>query len=482
MMISCKRPNFVMPRLVASALLMTAVTWPTLAAADVEIETEAVRDYQLPGDFDISGAQVLLGADGSTLLTNTMGMIADEARCAVVVATDSEARLVEYRYDGAPTQCNGVIAHPDGGFFVRGSNPAAMEGEVSGVTAYIGPDDNEVWAIADQTLVDANPEPNGTGEFRGAYETPHPAMAYSPELDKLLAFTVGKLTIGSDEKFLSQAHVVNVESGTLTKSGQTFGLSGVGLVGGTTVRASDGHFLIYYYSSGDRGAFFYDYNGRQDIEFFKPRGEDWDDRFVSRMVYENELLHLLWTPTGSDDPQTRVTATTDAGAELWSVNFEPEYIFAGGKSVDLGRPLSMWVGAENTVILHQGGDQLYLRVLDVNGDSPGVARLEGATEFAPVAIVNGSGGSLKLISFDSDTRQVYEDALTFVDVEDFDPDAGIPDGGIPGDVGIPADIGIKEVLEAAGCCATISGHRQSPAPFGLLALLFLFVRRRDRSA
>jgi hypothetical protein len=463
-------------------LFCAALAWPQSAGADVEIETEAVRDYQLPGAFDISGAQILLGADGATLLVNTIGSNAEDASCGVVVATDADARLVSYRYDGAPTQCNGVIAHPDGGFFVRGSNPAAVEGEVTGVTAYIGADDAETWAIPDQTLVDATPEPNGTGEFRGAYETPHPAMAYSPELDKLLGFTIGKLTIGNDEKFLSQAHVVNVESGTLTKSGQTFGLSGVGLVGGTTVRASDGHFLIYYYSSGDRGAFFYDYNGREEISFFKPRGEDWDDRFVSRMVYQNELLHLLWSPSDAEDAQTRVTATTDEGAELWSSTFEPTYRFAGGKEVELGRPVSMWVGAENTVILYQGTDmKFYLRVLDINGESPGVARLEGAVEFAPVAIVNGSEGSLKLLSFDDSSRHIYEHTMTFTDVEDFDPDAGIPDGGIPGDVGIPADIGLKEVLDAAGCCATIAGRRFGAAPLGVLVVLFLFVRRRRRN-
>lgn len=466
-----------LPAFILSALL----TWPAAASADVDIETTPVRNYQLPGGFDISGAQVLLGADGDTLITNTVGSNADEAACGVVIATDADARLIEYRYDGAPTQCNGVIPHPGGGFFVRGSNPTGVEGEVTGVTAYVGPDDSETWAISDQTLVDASPEPNGTGEFTGAYETPHPAMAYSPELDKLLGFTVGKLTIGNDEKFLSQAHVVNVESGTLTKSGQTFGLSGVGLVGGTTVRASDGHFLIYYYSSGDRGAFFYDYNGRQEISFFKPRGEDWDERFVSRMVYENELLYLLWSPTDAMDSQTRVTATTDAGAELWSVEFESKYVFADGEPVELGRPVSMWVGTQNIVVLYQGADmKFYLRVLDENGESPGVARLEGATEFAPVAIVKGEDGSLKLLSYDSDGRQLYEDTMEFVDVEDFDPDAGIPDGGIPDDVGIPADIGVKDVLKAAGCCATISGRQVGPGGLGLLAVLFLFIRRRKR--
>ena len=258
-------------------VIAAVVSAPLLVFADVEIETTPVRDYQLPGTFEPGGAQVQLGAGGVTVISNTMGASADESACGVVIATDQAARLLEYRFAGAPTRCVGVRPNPGGGVFIRGSNPTAVEGEVTGFTSYVGTDDQDAWSITDQTLVAANPEPNGTGEFQGEYVGAHPSLAYSPTLDKLLAFTVGKLVIGQDEKFISQAHVVNVDSGQMRVSGQTFGLSGVGLVGGTTTRSSDGNFLIYYFSSGDRGAFFYDYDGRTNISFFNPRGEDWDD-------------------------------------------------------------------------------------------------------------------------------------------------------------------------------------------------------------
>ena len=462
----------------AVALLASAPA----AHADVNVMLTPVRDYQLPGSFELTNGRVLEGAGGDTLIVNTIGASPEEAACGIVVATDADARLIEYRYASEPTQCIGALPHPDGGLFLRGSNPTAVAGEVTGFTSFIGPDDMEVWSIDDELLTTAQPEPTGTGEFQGAYETPHGAMAYSPQLDKLLGFTISKLTIGIDEKFLSQAHVVNVEMGRLTVSGQTFGQSGVGIVGGAEVRRGDGQFLIYYFSSGDQGAFFYEYNGRQDVSFFKPRGEDWDDRFVIRMLYRNDLLHLLWTPSDGTDTQTRVTATTDAGAELYSATFEPEYRFADGTVVELGRPITMWVTADYTAILTTDVSmtELFLRVLDNDGESLGLARLSDISEFAPVAIVTGENDTLKLLSYDQSSRHVYENTMEFTDVDDFDPDMGIPDGGFPEDIGLPADIGVADVLEAAGCCTTIKPHRLHAAALGLALLGAVAMRRRRR--
>lgn len=462
--------------LAAGAALLYAPT----AFADVDIELTPLRDYVLPGTFELQGAQYQRGAGDVTIISNTMGTSPDESSCGVLIASDADARLVAYRFGGDPTMCVGVLPHPSGGVFLRGSNPIAVEGDVTGFTSFMDANDTEVWAVTDETLVVANPEPNGTGEFQGGYVGAHPAMAYSPTLDKLLAFTVGVLTIGQDQKFLSQAHVVNADDGQVRVSGQTFGLSGVGLVGGTTTRTSDGNFLIYYFSNGEQGAFFYAYDGRTNIDFFKPRGEDWDDRYVQRMIYANDLLHLLWTPSDGSSVETRVTATTDSGAELWSSTFEPEYTFANGVPINLGPPSTMWVGSEYSAILHQTPEgQLLLRMVDINGESPGVALLDDVADFPPVAIVDGAGGSLKLLSYDQANRHVYEHTMKFVDVDDYDPNAGIPDGGIPGDVGIPADVGIRDVLEAAGCCATVSGRRTGGLGMFLLVVGLWFARRRS---
>ncbi len=469
------------------AVLFVALFAASEASADVEIVTTPLRDYELPGTIELDNGMVMKGAGDSTLIVNTMGETPDVASCGVVIATPDDARLLEYQYAGDPTQCIGALPHPSGGVFIRGNNPAAVEGEVTGFTSFIGPEDDELWAIEDSTLVNAGPEPNGTGEFQGAYQTAHGALSYSAELDKLIAFTIGKLTIGIDEKFISQAHVVNVESGRLTLSGQTFGLSGVGVVGGVTTRSSDGDFLIYYYSTGDRGAFFYEYNGRQDISFFKPRGEDWDDRYVIRMIYENDLLHLLWTPSDEPTTETRVTATTDSGAELWSAVLPSKYVFADGKIVELGAPLTMWVATDFVVVLHQDAAQeLYLRVLDRNGEQLGVARLTEVTQFPPRAILRGPNDSLTLLSYDQDSRRVFEDTMSFVNLDDYDPNAGIPDGGymdmgIPGDFGLPPDFGVRDALEAAGCCATAPHESDDDGALVILTTtLFAVVLRRRR--
>ena len=464
----------------ASVAMLGAFCFAVPAAADVDIETTPVRDYVLPGAFELDGAQVQLGADDTTIISNTTGASIEESRCGILIAGSDDARLIEYGFGGAPTQCVGVTPHPLGGVFVRGSNPLAVEGEVTGFTAFLDSTDAEAWSVTDETLVAANPEPTGTGEFQGAYAGPHPAMSYSPELDKLLGFTIGQLIIGQDVKLISQAHVINVDSGQLRVSGQTFGLSGVGLVGGTTTRASDGHYLIYYYSSGDRGAFFYAYDGRTNIEFFNPRGEDWDDRFIRRMIYTNDLLHLLWTPSDEPTTETRITATTDSSAELWSSTFESEYIFADHRPVNLGEPSTMWVGSEYGAVLHQTPDAgLLLRVFDINGQSPGVAKLEEVGEFPARAIVETADGGLKLLTYDEPNRHVYELAMEFVDVADYDPNKPPPDAGFDG--GLPPDVGLDDVLEEVTCCGTIPRPLHAgPWPFALVAL-GAFVARRRRS-
>lgn len=427
------------------------------ARADVDIVPTQVRTFVVPTDFELNNAQIQAGGAGATLLSNTLGADPEAASCGIVIATDEGARLLEYRFADAPTACVGVIPHPDGGVFVRGVNPTAQPGEATGFTSFIGPDDEEVWAVTDETLVTASPAPNGTGEFIGGYVEPHSAMAYSPQLGRLIAFTVGQLTIGQDARPITQAHVINVDSGMLRVSGQTFGQSGVGIVGGVQSRASDGHFLLYFFSSGDQGAFFYSYDGRNNISFFNPRGEEWDDRFVRRMVYANDLLHLLWAPSNDPVTDTRVTATTDSGAELWSATFEGDYQFRNGLEVVLGPPVDLWVGSENSAVLHQASNgALLLRVMDINGESGGVASLDLATDYTPLAIVNGANGALRLVTLDDSTRQVFEFEMGFEDTPDYDPDVG-PDLG---DVGIPADIGLSDILEAVGCCATVASVPQ----------------------
>ncbi len=449
------------------------------ANADLNIKAESLREYQIPGTFNIAEAAVLVGADNATILVSTLGTSPETSACGVVTATTDGATIFEYKFDDEPTRCLGVVAHPDGGVFIRGDNPLAMPGMVSGFTTYLDKNGAEVWAVPDQRLVDAQPKPAGTGSFLGIYEQPLPVMAYSPQLNKLIAFTVGRLDLGVDQKFISQAHIINVDSGQFPVSGQTFGQSGVGITGGVSVRNSDGHFVLYYYSSENRGAFFYSYDGRQSIDFFKPRGEDWNDRYLLKMVYQNDLLNLLWTPTEDEESETRLTVITDTSAELWTAIFDPQYKFSTGIDVNLGRPITMWIGKDEYIILYRAGDIFFLRHVDSDGGSFGVGSLDGIAPVPPIAVIITNDGKFKMLGYDQDTRYVSEFDLIFEDKPDYDPEVGPQ---LPGDVGIPIDVGISDVIDAVGCCATAS-DRRTPSTFLFLFFGLIFTiqlrRRRD---
>ncbi len=447
------------------------------ANADLKISAQSLREYQLPGTFNLAEAAITVGANNDTIITSTLGASPESSACGIVQANENGAKIIEYKFNAAPTRCLGVIPHPKGGVFLRGDNPISADGVVSGFTAFLDGDGREVWAIPDQRLVDATAKPNGTGIFLGEYEQPLPIMAYSEKLDKLIAFTVGRLNLGMDQKFISQAHVINVESGQFRISGQTFGQSGVGIVGGVAVRNSDGHFILYYYSSGVRGAFFYAYDGRRSIDFFKPRGEEWDTRFIKKMVYQNDLLNLLWTDSEEPESQTRLSVVTDTSAELWTALFDSQYTFSTGIEVNLGAPLSMWIGKQEYIILHQSGDAFFLRHVDKNGASFGVGTLDELIPVPPVAVAITNEGDFKLFGYNQDTRFLSEFSLQFEDKPDYDPEVG---PRLPDDVGIPADVGLSDVLEAAGCCATVSIRPDSRPLLPLFLGLLIIIRLRQK--
>lgn len=464
-------------KLLAAAALTLAA--PAAASAAVELSAEQVRSYDLPDGFALQDAQIQSTRDGLTMLSATTGdampVEGEEFTpfgCTVVVADSSEATEYTYRYQGNPTGCVGVLPHPDGGFFLRGAEGDAEEGDVVGFTTYIDAAGNEQWLVHDQRLVDALPEPDGPGEFLGQYVQPHPEMAYSEQFDKLMAFTTGKLNIGGGQP-LTQAHVINAGSGTLKVSGQTFGLSGsAGFIAETATRASDGYYLLYIYSAGSQGAYFFSFNGRNRIDTFAPLGEDWSQRYIRRMVYgPDENVHLLWTPTNEPGAPTNVTVVDGEANEVWSGSYE-----ASDGDIELGAPRGMWVGANYTMVLYGGGGSLQLRVIDVaTGEELGLAPLDGLTEFQPVAILNGDQGRLKLLATNGEATQVHEFALEVSATAgggDAGGDAGFGDAG-PGGSG-----GGDE-----GCAAAGMGNSTpvSAALAGIGALLLGFGWRRRRA-
>jgi hypothetical protein len=445
------------------AALLAALVVPAIAFADVELSATEVRNYDLPSDFELGQAQIQSTRDGTTVLSMTIG---DEtnAACTVLVANGADATSFSYQYQGGPTACVGVLAHPDGGFFVRGAKADAEEGDVFGFSARIDAQGNEMWALPDQQLVDDS-------DFLGEYLQPHPELAYSPDSNKLLGFTTAGLNIGAEQVRLAQAHVLGAADGRLKENAKTFGNSGsAGFVAGTTTRTSDGDFLLYIYDAGSQGAHFFTYDGRISISKFEPLDQDWSRRYVRQMIYgPDDNVHLLWTPETDTSAPTNVTVVDDTAAEVWTASWpstidNPE----GGEPVALGTPLGMWVGADYSLVLYNTGQQLMLRVADAaTGENLGVAALSGLTDHAPQAILNGADGSLKLLALNAAGDQLHELRLD-ISVQAGDGDAG----GDPGADAGPADASAGSGGGDEGCATSAPGD---PAPVSTAVLAFLFL-------
>jgi len=415
--------------------------------------------------------------DDTTYLYNTIGDAAD-ARCAVIIATDEDARLFEYRFDDMATACTVVLPHPEDGFFVRAIDPNAQDGDITGATAYIDGEGREVWKVPDRQLVDAQEQPQGPGEFLGTYVTAIQPLLYSSSVDRLLGFTVGKISIGFDEKFIGQSHLINAETGFLGRNGLTFGQAGVGFPADGIIK-SDGDFLIRYFLNGQQGAEFFNFDGRSEISFFEPGDDDWSQRFIWRMLGGDRTVHLLWTDTDEETEPTMLTVTNERGDVFYEVEYENFYRFRDGETVQFGLPTNLWLTDEYSVIAYVLQDSIYLRFVDENGDSPGMARLNPVTPDPALGLVAGPSG-LRLLTYNFVDNRILEYRLAFEDVAEFDPDAGFGDAGFSVDLGRDQ---LVDVLEEVGCaCRTVT---RSVASQPLLALVLVglvgLVWRRKRS-
>lgn len=440
-----------------AVLTLLILSVPTAAHAALSVDATEVRSYDLPEGVEPAQAQIQATRDGTTVIAATTGDGAQMA-CTVELIDDQGATSYAYRYQDGPTACVGVLVHPDGGFFLRGAKADAQQGDVFGFTARVGADGTEMWAVADQDLVDAAAEADGgTGEFIGQYTEPHAEMAYSAEFDRLLAFTNANLNVGGGQR-LTQAHVLSGDTGRIKVSGQTFGhQGGFGFIAETVSRTSDGYFLLYIYSAGSRGAYFFAYNGRNSVDSFKPLGEDWSTRYVRQMVYApDDNVYLLWTPSDQPDAPTNITVVDDQASEVWSSSFEA----TGAQGAALGQPLAMWVGANEALVLYSSNQKLVLRVVDTfSGDELGVAPLAGVTDYSPVAILNGTDGGLKLLAAEQGSPTLHEFRLEFSQSAD-GGDAGMSDAGSGGS---------SSGGDGGGCT---SGGPAVPAPMSAVALVF----------
>lgn len=434
------------------------------AEAALRVDLEDIRSYDVPSGFDLEERIVRGGSGGTTLIAGTTGA-GRQSACTVVVAAESTAKAFPYRHSEHGSRCLGALPHPEGGFFVRGFQGGAEPGEIAGFTARIASDGAEEWLLQDVEIA-------GHEGFRGEYRQPHAAMTYSETNDALLVFTLGRLTIGEiDEKEVTNASVI--EDGRLRIPAKRLGSSGgFGVLGGLTTLEASGDFLLYMVQPGTDGAEFFTYDGRENVDAFRPADEDWSERFVRQLARGPEgNLYLLWTDDAEEEGPTWVTVVDAEGEPIWEEEYDAEFS-EGGDSLSLGTPSSMWVGNRYVVVLYETGRQL-LRAIDTEtGEELGVAPLEGATELRPLNILKGGDGRLRVLATGADQRRFHELEIEFVE-ESRGGDAGLPDGGFA-DVrgeedGANAGSGGANGGSGGGCA--LSGRRGPGAPVGALILL-----------
>lgn len=470
----------------AATLCLLSLFLAAPAAAEVSAEAELLWDYDVPEGFSVSGAQVAQTPEGGTLIANTVGQM-QEATCTVVLvrpgdggADDGwEAKAYPYKHGPKGTRCVSALAHPDSGFFVRGIQAGAMEGDVAGFTAHLDGEGNEKWLLHDAEVA-------GADDFRGSYVAPHGAMAYSSRFEYLMTFTISKFSIAmADEKQVTNLSII--KDGRFRIESKTIGdNAGFGVVGGAQTRASDGYFLLYLYSFGSQGANFYSYNGRESVDRFSPLGEDWSQRFVRRMQYGPQgRMVFLWLKRENNNPDSRLAVVDEEeGDEIWTGAYSAE-ADVGGQDVLLGLPGDLHVGEDVILISYDTVNGYFARVVDAaDGTDYGVVDLSALVAQEPVGVLPGPAGGLKLLAQDRSAGTLYEYGLSFeTSVTPGGGDAGLGDAGAPdagsgdaGDAGTASGGG----GDSGGCRA--AGDR-GPVPTGgglaVLACLGLLGLRRS---
>lgn len=391
-------------RILCAVIVVMAVGFGELATAfGADVETEQIRNYKIPDGFAIAKADVQTNAQGETFLAATSS--GEPPQCEVVRATADTVERIQYSFEDRPTGCVRVLPIENGTVFIR-AQYVKQDDSKMGATVRVSPGGESAWAVEDSELANAESESNGgPGEFFGSYGQPAGPMAYSAELEKFIGFSVGFVSVGQSEKPVTQAHILDPETGRLLVNGQRFG-SRLGEVGGVTTRQSDGHFFLYTYDNAKQGAHFFVYDGRQQIDAFEPRQEDWTSRFVTDIATTAEgAVYILWSNSNANNAVTRITRVDETGQEQWT----REWPGTTDSGTPLGPPRRMWVAEKRIAVLYSGSESVSFRFID-SADSRR-QRLVTGSDFipgTPLALGRTASGKIKLVSVRQNEGKIYE--------------------------------------------------------------------------
>lgn len=447
---------------VAAASLVAVI--PAAATAQMGLDAEPVRTWPAAEGTSAFTAQLDNSQAGTIILTANRGVHPElfEARCVITVVDDERAVVYTYRHGFQHSICVDATAHPAGGFFVRGAVVEDFEDDGEGFVARIDAGGEVLWAVDDQALREAEPYPEGTGEFSGAYVGPLAGLAFDEATGRLMARTLAEEILPGQEIDLEQAHVIDGEDGRLIATGRRFGPRLDDPIVDHLSR--DGEFLVHTAHGDDEEPYFYRYDGRRQVSRIEPGHDGWATRQVVAPIAFWEPLgtFILWTDRlgQSTTGITRVEGIDDL---VWIEDFE-SVVEIDGRPVDIGVPERLWVGNSAVAVrTRTDANDRYLRFFDVDGGEPlAVANWYDLVPIDPVDLIRDSDGDLQLLAVDRDLNDVWLFALTPAEVDGTD---GVDDG--------------QEVNDEANGCSSTGGGL--PIPALALVLIALVVGSRAPS-
>lgn len=340
--------------------LMTQV-----ATAGVEFEEVAVWNVELADGVSAS-ARLLVDEEGAAFLTTS----SQSAAYVYRVGPEGALQEISYQYNGeTPVEPVSFGFGPDGDLLVRG-NAMEVGSEPLGVTARLTREGELVWETPDFDFYEED-------DYIGVYQQAVGPVVWSEAAQRLLVFSESSFEIAP----VSQGTMIRGIDGLVRDASVTFGDQYIGAELNNALLTPNKRFLIYYFSTNDRGTRFFEYDGASNISFFRPEGGDWTSRVVHSVEYDvNKNLVLLWSDLvdESDAAKSKLTKLDPEGKLLWETDLsgsipvtvaDPETGLAVEVQGDLLRPVFMVVGEREIVLLRQAGQEHFL--FDVRSSEDG---------------------------------------------------------------------------------------------------------------
>ncbi|GEM_PF-4534275 len=384
-------------------------------AGDAGVSRESPRaeplwEYDLPGGWNAEGAIVEGTLEGGTLLASTAGSEA-QRRCLVVRlqrGSDGwQVRGYPYERERTPTVCSGVESRPGGGFYLRAHGDSMLQGRADGFVTAITAEGQQAWYVDDSPVADDD-------AFVGSYDRPGDTLVYSRSADLLLSTTVSAFApLMSPRRDVT--HFSVVRDGNYRVEALTVGTDAMfGRLADTIVRGSDGTFWFYVTRpDSTRGADFFDYDGRQNLERRQVLEGNWDERFVKAIESGPDgRLYVLWRESADSQAPAHLAALEgDALEPVWNRIYRNDGSESSA-SAPAGIPGDV-IASERSLVLHyrsRSGDTLMF-VDRGDGDIRGTLEIDSVTSRTVPAVLPGPQGGVKFLGYNPVERNMREWAV-----------------------------------------------------------------------